>query len=154
MPNFERVPREEAEKKVGTSGTSGRQVREYLGYLNQIGRGKAGRLRVSEGESVSAVRRRLSVAAKVANKDIVVRRTGEEVYFWLTSDDPRPRRRRRGSPPQREEEASPVPDLGTEPEARPQGESSSQGLPPSVPSDERHDRRGGLFQALRRLVKE
>lgn len=151
MPNFERVPREEAEKKVGTSGTRGRQVQEYLGYLNQIGRGEAGRLKVSEGESVPAVRRRLSAAAKVANKDIVVRRTGEEVYFWLATD-PRPRRRRTGSPPKREEEASAAP--GTEPEARPQGQSSSQGLPPSVPPDEHHDRSGGLFQALRRLVRD
>ncbi len=154
MPNFERVPREEAEKKVGTSGARGRQVQEYLGYLDQVGRGEAGRLEVSEGESVTAVRRRLSAAAKVANKDIVVRRTGEEVYFWLTSDDPRPRRRRRRSPPQREEEASPAPDLGTEQEARPQGQSSSPGLPASVPPDEHHGRRGGLFQAFRRLVRD
>ena len=96
MPTFDQVPLQEAMTKTST-GKTAQVTQEYLGYLDQLAEGQAGRLQPGEGESVATVRRRLGVAAKLAGKDITIKRAGEEVYFWVQSQEPRPRRRRRGS---------------------------------------------------------
>jgi hypothetical protein len=93
MPKFDLVPMSEAEAK-STTGKRAELVQEYMGYLNQLQEGQAGRLRASEGETPAAVRRRLGTAAKLAGKDLVIRRTGEDIYFWVQPGG----RRRRGRP--------------------------------------------------------
>ncbi len=95
MPTFDQVPLQEAMLKT-TTGKTAQITQEYLGYIDQLTEGQAGRLQPSEGESVASVRRRLGVAAKVSGKDITIKRLGNEVYFWV-QQEPRPRRRRRGS---------------------------------------------------------
>ena len=80
---------------------------EYLGYIEQLtegqaGRlqpdeGQAGRLQPDEGESVATVRRRLGVAAKSSGKDITIKRQGNEVYFWVQPLYPTLRRQIRRS---------------------------------------------------------
>ncbi len=95
MPTFDQVPLQEAMLKTATGKTA--QInQEYLGYIEQLTEGKAGRLQPGEGESVATVRRRLGVAAKLSGKDITVKRQGNEVYFWV-QQEPRPRRQRRES---------------------------------------------------------
>ena len=95
MPNFEMVSLAEAEMKSAT-GRRAEITREYLGYIDQLQRGEAGRLEASEGESISAVRRRLGAAAKVAGKELVIKRRGDEIYFWVRPG------KRRGRPPKQQ----------------------------------------------------
>jgi len=90
MPTFVQVPLQEAMLNTATGKTA--QInKEYLGYIEQLTEGQAGRLQPGEGESVATVRRRLGVAAKLSGKDITIKRQGNEVYFWV---QPYPRLRR------------------------------------------------------------
>ena len=95
MPTFDQVPLQEAMLKTAT-GKTAQITQEYLGYIEQLTEGQAGRLQPGEGESVATVRRRLGVAAKLSAKDITIKRQGNEVYFWV-QQEPRPRRQRRES---------------------------------------------------------
>ena len=84
MPNFERVPLVEAKLRT-TSRKRAQMIQEFVAYIEQLGRGEAGKLQASEGESVAAVRRRLGAAAKAAGKNLTIKRTGDELYFWIES---------------------------------------------------------------------
>ena len=95
MPIYDQVLLQEAILKTATSKTA-QITQEYLGYIEQLSEGQAGRLQPGEGESVATVRRRLGVAAKLSGKDITIKRQGNEVYFWV-QQEPRPRRQRRSS---------------------------------------------------------
>lgn len=92
MPKFELVPLEEAEVSSAT-GKRAEIIREYMGYLEQLKDGQAGKLQVGEGETPAALRRRLGAAARLAGKELVIRRADDIVYFWVQPDG---RRRRRG----------------------------------------------------------
>ena len=50
--------------------------------------GESRHLQVEEGESIAAVRRRLGAAARQAGLDLKIRRSGEEIYFWVEEGDP------------------------------------------------------------------
>ena len=93
MPRFELVSMSEATLSLapGSSATGKRAeiIREYGGYIEQLGPNQAGKLTLDEGESVATVRRRVVAAAKLANRDVVISRQGEEVFFWSA-----PKRRR------------------------------------------------------------
>ena len=95
MPTFDQVPLQEAMLKTAT-GKAAQITQEYLGYIEQLPEGQAGRLQSEEDENVTTVRRRLGVAAKLSGKDITIKRQGNEVYFWV-QQEPRPRRQRRES---------------------------------------------------------
>ena len=95
MPTFDQVPLPEAILKTAT-GRTARITQEYLGYIEQLLEGQAGRLQPGEGESVATVRRRLGVAAKLSGQDITIKRQGNEVYFWVQAF-PRLRRQLRRS---------------------------------------------------------
>ncbi len=98
MPTFDQVPLQEAMLKTAT-GSTAQITQEYLGYINQLPEGQAGRLQPGESESVATVRRRLGVAAKLSGKDITIKRQGDEVYFWVQQEPiPRRQRRARGGP--------------------------------------------------------
>jgi len=88
MPTFDQVSLQEAMLK--TAGKRAQTTQEYLGYIEQLTEGQAGRLQPGEGESMATVRRRLGVAAKLSGKDITIKRQGNEVYFWV-QQEPRPR---------------------------------------------------------------
>ncbi len=90
MPTFDQVPLQEAMLKTAT-GKTAQITQEYLGYIEQLTEGQAGKLQPGESESVATVRRRIGVAAKLSGKDITVKRQGNEVYFWV---QPYPRLRR------------------------------------------------------------
>ncbi len=99
MPTFDQVPLQEALLKTAT-GKTAQFNQEYLGYIEQLTEGQAGKLQPGEGERVATVRRRLGIAAKLSGKDISIKQQGNEVYFWV---EPYPRlreqiRRSRGIP--------------------------------------------------------
>ena len=84
MPNFERVQLAEAKLRT-VSGKRAQIIQEYVAYIEQLGRGEAGKLRASQGESLASVRRRLGAAAKGAAKNLTIKRAGDELYFWIES---------------------------------------------------------------------
>ncbi len=90
MTAFETIPLQEAMLKTST-GRRAQLAQEYLGYIEQLPEGQAGRLQPGDGKSVATVRRRLGVAAKLSGQDITIKRQGNEVYFWV---QPNPRLRR------------------------------------------------------------
>jgi len=93
MPKFEIISQSDAEVQSAT-GKRAELMREYLGYLELLGPGQAGKLHAGEGETASAVRRRLGAAAKMAGKELVIKRVGEDVLFWVKSTSKAGRRRR------------------------------------------------------------
>ena len=97
MPRFEFVPVQEAMTK-SASGKSAKIAKEYLGYIEQLAGGQAGRLQVAEGETVATLRRRLGAAAKLSGKNLVIKRMGEEIYFWVKEEAGS---RRRGGRPRK-----------------------------------------------------
>ena len=81
MPTFESVPRSEAELQ-SASGPRAAFMREYIGYIERITAGEAGRLRAGPDESLAAIRRRLGAAAKYLGREITIKRTEDALYFW------------------------------------------------------------------------
>ncbi len=92
MPRFEVVSLQEARVK---SGTAADYIREYVEYIQRLAVGQAGRLVAAEGEKVGTIRRRLNSAAKLVDKKLVVRRQGNELYFWEQPEERQVRRRGR-----------------------------------------------------------
>ena len=91
MPRFDRVPLGEVRMRTA-SGKRAQIDAEYVGYIEQLGDGKTGRLQAAEGEPITTVRRRLGAAARQLEKSLTIRGTGGEIYFWAEET----RRRRRG----------------------------------------------------------
>lgn len=95
MPQFEIVSIDEAApKKAVRPGAA--ITAEYMRYIAQVGKGQPGRLTPVEGETPAAVRRRLGVAAKASGTDLVIKRAGDAIYFWVIG-------RRRGRRPKVEQ---------------------------------------------------
>ena len=93
MPQLEVVSRSEAELK--TTGTARAEVlREYLNFIEGLGSGEAGRLQAKEGETLRTVRRRLGDAGRLGGKDLVIKKDGQVIYFWLKSTGKRGRPRK------------------------------------------------------------
>ncbi len=95
MPKFEVLSKSEAELKTAT-GKRAELTKEYLGYIQGLRKDQAGKLTATgDGESIASVRRRLGSAARAAGKDLVIKRTGNDLYFWLANRVPNGRRRGR-----------------------------------------------------------
>ena len=90
MSKLEIVPIEEAMARTA-SGKRAKIIHEYLGYIRELQSGQAGKLTASEDESAIAIRRRLNQAAKTGGVELVIKRSGDDVYFWTNA-------RRRGRP--------------------------------------------------------
>ena len=84
MPTFDLVALDEARVKTTTGKRAG-IIKEYSGYLEQLKTGRAGRLQAGAGETIGAVRRRLGAAARLAGKDLTIKRVGDEIFFWTKS---------------------------------------------------------------------
>jgi hypothetical protein len=102
MPEFEVIPLNQAQIE-SKSARRHQAAREYLSYIERLGQGQAGKLRLIEGENVMAVRKRLTDAARLAGKNLTVKRAGDELYFWET--EAAAPRKRRGRPPKRQTSA-------------------------------------------------
>lgn len=94
MPKLDIVPIEEARGQSASEGKRAQVLREYIGYIDQLTKGQAGRLVPGDGETVSTVRRRVGAAARAAGKNLSIKRVGDEVYFW--AEEPENGRRQRG----------------------------------------------------------
>ncbi len=97
MPKLDIVPMEEAKGKSASGEKRAQILQEYLGYINQLKSGEAGRLVASAGETTATVRRRIGAAARSAGKSLTIRRAGDEVYFWVERRRAANGRRRRSN---------------------------------------------------------
>ena len=95
MPTFSTLPIGEARARSAT-GKRAVLLQEYVGYIERVAPGEAGKLEVAEGETTQAVRRRLSAAAEALGKRLEFRHAENAVYFWLS--DGRLRGRPRSNP--------------------------------------------------------
>ncbi len=93
MARFDVLPINEAQMKSAT-GKRAEILREYVGYIEKLSEGQAGRLSAGQGETLGAVRRRVGAAARQIGKAIVIKRTEEYVYFWSEAGNGRKRGRR------------------------------------------------------------
>ena len=94
MPEFETVPLQEAKLRT-LSGRQGQFMNEYIGYIQQLPKGQAGRLHVLAHENPLTIRRRLVSAANALGIPLVIKRSGEDVYFWSEDrGDEQPRTKR------------------------------------------------------------
>ena len=91
MAKFEIVTQSQAELDSAT-GKRAEIMSEYIGYLNQLSKGQAGKLTGSDGENAGAIRRRLGAAAKSLGKEVVIKRKDDIVYFWIKPRRGRPRK--------------------------------------------------------------
>ena len=90
------VPIEEARGRSASEVKRAQILQEYRGYIEQFTKGQAGRLVAGAGETAATVRRRLGAAARAAGKKLTIKRTGDEVYFWVERRRAANGRRRRG----------------------------------------------------------
>jgi len=89
MPTFEILQASDVPQATPT-GKRAEILNEYQGYIQRVGRGDAGKLTPVEGETTQALRRRLGAAAKQAGTDLIVKRNGQDVYFWTKPKRGRP----------------------------------------------------------------
>jgi hypothetical protein len=94
MPDFEIVSVEEAQSMT-IPGRRGRFLNEYAAYIKELTPGQAGKLHILEQEKPATIRRRLVVVAKALGVPLTIKRSGQEVYFWIESwGEVEPRRKR------------------------------------------------------------
>ena len=96
MPTLDIVSMQDAKRELSLTGKRGAIMRQYIGYIDQLG-GQAGKLTPDEGETTAAVRRRLGAAAELLGKKLTVNRQGNTVFFWEEDAAPRRRGRRKKS---------------------------------------------------------
>jgi hypothetical protein len=115
MPEFTTVSVQEAQLRT-IPGRQGRFINEYADYIQQLPRGqagrlRAGRLRVGEEEKHTTVRRRLVTAANALGINIIIKRSGNDLYFWSEDGgEVQPRTKRRYSRRAMGREQTSVPD--------------------------------------------
>ncbi len=81
MPEFTTVSRQEAMLQT-SSGRQKRYLDEYIDYITNLPKGQAGRLSIGAEETPATTRRRLGVAAKTLGIPLIIKRSGNDVYFW------------------------------------------------------------------------
>jgi hypothetical protein len=81
MPEFTTVSVKEAQMRT-IPGRQGAFMNEYANYIQQLPTGQAGRLRIEEQEKHATVRHRLGVAAKALGINLIIKRSGNDLYFW------------------------------------------------------------------------
>ena len=80
MPEFTTVPVQEAQLRT-TPGRQGQFINEYVDYIQQVPAGQAGILHVAEGENPMTIRRRLVAAAQAMHITLIIKRSGNDIYF-------------------------------------------------------------------------
>lgn len=96
MPTFEVIPLQEAMLQSSLTGKRGAITREYLNYIERLKPGNAGKLTIGDGDTSAAIKRRLGAVANLIGKTLVVKRVGDDIYFWQEET-----KRRRGRPRQK-----------------------------------------------------
>jgi hypothetical protein len=68
---------------------------DYVTYIQQLPKGQAGRFRIKEQENPLTIRRRIRVAAQTLGINLIIKRSGNDVYFWREDGgDEQPRAKR------------------------------------------------------------
>src|SRR5918996_5963009 len=95
MPEFAVISVQEAQLRT-LSGRQAQYINQYAGYIQQLAPGQAGKLHVSEQEKPLTIRRRLVVAAQMLGINLIIKRSGQDVYFWQEDggEEQPPRKRR------------------------------------------------------------
>jgi hypothetical protein len=94
MPEFTTVSVDEAKLRT-IPGRQGTFMNEYVDYIQQLPKGQAGKLHVLESENPLTIRRRLITAAKAVAIPLIIKRSGNELYFWREdTGEEQPRRKR------------------------------------------------------------
>jgi hypothetical protein len=81
MPEFTTVSVTEAQLRT-TPGRQGQFINQYADYIQQLPHGQAGKLSIGEDEKHTAIRRRLATTAKAMHVPLIIKRSGNELYFW------------------------------------------------------------------------
>jgi hypothetical protein len=81
MPEFTTVSVQEAQIRT-TPGRQSQFINEYADYIQQLPQGQAGKLTIGEDEKQTTVRGRLVKAAQAMNVPLLIKRSGNELYFW------------------------------------------------------------------------
>jgi hypothetical protein len=100
MPEFTTVSVQEAQIRT-IPGRQGQFINEFADFIHQAPQEQAGKLSIGAGEKHTAIRRRLVTAAKALNINLIIKRSGNDLYFWReeqTAEQPRRGRPRRGRP--------------------------------------------------------
>jgi hypothetical protein len=110
MPEFTTVSISEALLRT-SSGRQSRYLNDYMTYITQLPKGQAGRLRTGEGEKHTTIRRRLGVAAKPLGVPLIIKRSGNDIYFWREdTGNEQPRAKRKYTRRSRPQNVLPTPD--------------------------------------------
>ena len=81
MSEFTTVSVQEAQLRT-IPGRQGQFIKEYADYIQQLPQGQAGKLSLGEDEKHTAIRRRLATTAKAMNINLIIKRLGNDLYFW------------------------------------------------------------------------
>jgi hypothetical protein len=98
MPEFTTISVQEAQIRT-IPGRQGKFINKYADYIQQVPQGQAGKLRIREDEKHTTVRRRLVLAAQALGRNLIIKRSGSDIYFWSQergAEQPRRGRPRRG----------------------------------------------------------
>ena len=135
MPEFTTVSLQEAQLRT-IPGRQGQFINEYANYIQQLPQGQAGKLRIGADEKHTTVRRRLTTAAQAMNITLIIKRSGNDLYFWREDGtDEQPSMKRRYTRRGRSQEEIPAPDqpvdeLGMVEQGIPEEESPELGQTP------------------------
>jgi hypothetical protein len=110
MPEFTTVSVTEAKLQT-TSDRQGHYLHEYIDYITKLPKGEAGKLSTGAEETPATIRRRLGVAAKTLGIPVIIKRSGNDLYFWRADGGgEQPRSKRRYTRRAMEREETPTPD--------------------------------------------
>jgi hypothetical protein len=110
MPEFTTVSITEAQLRT-IPGRRGRFMTEYGAYIQKLATGQAGRLRGGVQENPLTIRRRLVTAAQMLGINLIIKRSGSDVYFWRENgEEEQPRRKRRYTRRRRTDAETTTPD--------------------------------------------
>jgi hypothetical protein len=135
MPEFTTVSVQEAELRT-IPGRQGKFINEYADYIQQLPKGQAGKLSIGADEKHTAVRRRLIAAAQAMNIPLIIKRSGNDLFFWREGRaEEQPRNKRRYTRRMRSQDEitapdQPVDELGMVEQGIPEEESPELGQTP------------------------
>ena len=110
MPELTTISVQEAQMRT-IPGRQGAFMNEYANYIQQLPTGQAGKLRIGDEEKHPTVRRRLVSAARALGINLIIKRSGNDLYFWKENGaEEQPRMKRRYTRRARMDEETPAPD--------------------------------------------
>jgi hypothetical protein len=110
MPELTTVSVTEAKLRT-IPGRQGSFMNEYAYYIQSLPQGQAGKLRIGEQEKHTTVRRRLLVTAKALGIPLMIKRSGDDLYFWREGRaEEQPRNNRRYTRRERSQDEITAPD--------------------------------------------